>query len=31
MSKVVRFYEHGGPEKLRIEELNVGDPGPGEA
>ncbi len=30
MSKVVRFYEHGGPEKLRIEELNVGDPGAGE-
>jgi NADPH:quinone reductase-like Zn-dependent oxidoreductase len=30
MSKVVRFYEHGGPEKLRIEDLDVGDPGTGE-
>jgi NADPH:quinone reductase-like Zn-dependent oxidoreductase len=30
MSKVVRFYEHGGPEKLRIEDLDVGDPGVGE-
>jgi NADPH:quinone reductase-like Zn-dependent oxidoreductase len=30
MSKVVRFYEHGGPEKLRIEDLDVGDPGMGE-
>src|SRR5450432_165455 len=30
MSKVVRFYEHGGPEQLRIEELDVGDPGTGE-
>ena len=27
MSKVVRFHEHGGPEQLRIEELDVGDPG----
>lgn len=30
MSKVVRFHEYGGPEKLRIEELDVGDPGAGE-
>ena len=30
MSKVVRFHEHGGPEQLRIEELDVGDPGAGE-
>jgi NADPH:quinone reductase-like Zn-dependent oxidoreductase len=30
MSKVVRFHEHGGPEQLRIEELDVGDPGTGE-
>jgi NADPH:quinone reductase-like Zn-dependent oxidoreductase len=30
MSKVVRFHEHGGPEQLRIEELDVGAPGPGE-
>jgi NADPH:quinone reductase-like Zn-dependent oxidoreductase len=31
MSKVVRFHEPGGPEQLRIEELEVGAPGPGEA
>src|SRR5262245_46491777 len=30
MSKVVRFYETGGPEVLRYEEAAVGDPGPGE-
>jgi NADPH:quinone reductase-like Zn-dependent oxidoreductase len=30
MSKVVRFHEFGGPEQLRIEELAVGAPGPGE-
>jgi len=30
MSKVVRFHAHGGPEQLRIEELEVGAPGPGE-
>ncbi|HZF17019.1 MAG TPA: zinc-dependent alcohol dehydrogenase family protein [Steroidobacteraceae bacterium] len=30
MAKVVRVYEHGGPEVLRIEELDVGRPGPGE-
>jgi NADPH:quinone reductase-like Zn-dependent oxidoreductase len=30
MSKVVRFHEHGGPEKLRFDELSVGDPGTGE-
>jgi NADPH:quinone reductase-like Zn-dependent oxidoreductase len=30
MSKVVRFYEHGGPEQLRLEELDVGNPGAGE-
>jgi NADPH:quinone reductase-like Zn-dependent oxidoreductase len=30
MSKVVRFHEHGGPEKLRSDELDVGDPGSGE-
>jgi NADPH:quinone reductase-like Zn-dependent oxidoreductase len=27
MSKVVRFHEYGGPEQLRIEELDVGTPG----
>ncbi|MGC1522608.1 MAG: zinc-dependent alcohol dehydrogenase family protein [Steroidobacteraceae bacterium] len=30
MSKVVRFHEQGGPEQLRIEELEIGAPGPGE-
>lgn len=30
MSKVVRVYEHGGPEVLRIEDVEVGAPGPGE-
>ncbi len=30
MSKVVRVHEHGGPDVLRIEELEVGRPGPGE-
>jgi NADPH:quinone reductase len=30
MSKVVRVHEHGGPEVLRIEELDVGSPGPRE-
>jgi NADPH:quinone reductase-like Zn-dependent oxidoreductase len=30
MSKVVRVHRHGGPEELRIEDLDVGDPGPGE-
>lgn len=30
MSKVVRFHAHGGPEQLRIEELDVGNPGTDE-
>ncbi|BAN48129.1 quinone oxidoreductase [Metapseudomonas resinovorans] len=30
MAKAVRFYESGGPEVLRYEEVEVGDPGPGE-
>jgi len=30
MSRVVRFHAPGGPEQLRIEELAVGAPGPGE-
>jgi len=30
MSKVVRIHEIGGPEVLKIEDLPVGDPGPGE-
>ncbi|HWA61383.1 MAG TPA: quinone oxidoreductase [Caulobacteraceae bacterium] len=30
MAKAVRFYETGGPEVLRLEDVEVGDPGPGE-
>ena len=30
MVKAVRFYETGGPEVLRYEDVSVGDPGPGE-
>lgn len=30
MAKAVRFHETGGPEVLRLEEVIVGDPGPGE-
>jgi NADPH:quinone reductase-like Zn-dependent oxidoreductase len=30
MSRVVRIHQTGGPEVLRIENLSVGDPGPGE-
>jgi NADPH:quinone reductase-like Zn-dependent oxidoreductase len=30
MSKVVRVHQHGGPEELRIEDLDIGEPGPGE-
>ncbi|MEO6185571.1 MAG: zinc-dependent alcohol dehydrogenase family protein [Steroidobacteraceae bacterium] len=30
MTRVVRFHEQGGPEVLRIEDLEVGAPGPGE-
>jgi NADPH:quinone reductase-like Zn-dependent oxidoreductase len=30
MSKVVRVHQLGGPEELRIEDEDVGDPGPGE-
>src|ERR1051326_5582587 len=30
MTRTVRFHELGGPEVLRIEDLDVGDPGPGE-
>jgi NADPH:quinone reductase-like Zn-dependent oxidoreductase len=29
-SKVVRFYEEGGPEVLKLEGVEVGEPGPGE-
>ncbi|MCC6927050.1 quinone oxidoreductase [Novosphingobium sp.] len=30
MAKAVRFHETGGPEVLRLEDVAVGDPGPGE-
>ncbi|HEY1973458.1 MAG TPA: alcohol dehydrogenase catalytic domain-containing protein, partial [Pseudonocardia sp.] len=30
MARVIRFHELGGPEVLRIEELPVRPPGPGE-
>jgi NADPH:quinone reductase-like Zn-dependent oxidoreductase len=30
MSRVVRIHELGGPEQLRIEDIDVGNPGPGE-
>jgi len=30
MAKVVRMYETGGPEVLRYEDMEVGDPGPGQ-
>ena len=31
MHHAVRFHETGGPEVLRLESVDVGDPGPGEA
>lgn len=31
MATVVRIHETGGPEVLRVEEVEVGSPGPGEA
>src|SRR5512143_2075924 len=31
MPKSVRFHKTGGPEVLQLEEVGVGDPGPGEA
>lgn len=30
MARVVRFHQHGGPEVLRIEHVDVPPPGPGE-
>ena len=30
MSKIVRFHETGGPEVLKIEDVDIGQPGPGE-
>ena len=31
MSKAIRFYEIGGPEVLKLETIEVGEPGPGQA
>ncbi len=31
MAKVIRFHEIGGPEVLRLETVEAGDPGPGQA
>ena len=31
MSKAIRFYETGGPEVLKFEDVEVGEPGPGQA
>src|SRR5436305_12581663 len=30
MAKAVRFHETGGPDVLRLEQVAVGEPGPGE-
>lgn len=30
MAKAIRIHETGGPEVLRLEDVDVGDPGPGE-
>jgi NADPH2:quinone reductase len=31
MAKTIRIHENGGPEVLRVEELPLGEPGPGQA
>lgn len=31
MAKAIRIHETGGPEVLRLEDVDVGEPGPGEA
>ena len=31
MTQAIRFHETGGPEVLRLETVEVGDPGPGQA
>ena len=31
MPKAIRFHETGGPEVLKLETVEVGDPGPGQA
>ena len=30
MTKAIRIHQHGGPEVLKWEDVEVGDPGPGE-
>jgi NADPH:quinone reductase-like Zn-dependent oxidoreductase len=30
MTQVVRIYQHGGPEELRFEDFDIGEPGPAE-
>ena len=30
MEQAIRFHETGGPEVLRLEDVVVGEPGPGE-
>jgi NADPH:quinone reductase-like Zn-dependent oxidoreductase len=30
MAKAIRIHAQGGPEVLRIEDIDVGEPGPGE-
>ncbi len=30
MARAIRIHDHGGPEKLKFEDIDVGDPGPGE-
>ena len=31
MPKAVRYHKQGGPEVLQVEDVPVGDPGPGQA
>ncbi|MDE2363207.1 MAG: quinone oxidoreductase [Hyphomicrobiales bacterium] len=31
MTRAIRFYETGGPEVLKLETLEIGEPGPGQA
>jgi NADPH:quinone reductase-like Zn-dependent oxidoreductase len=30
MTRVVQIYQHGGPEELRFEDFDIGEPGAGE-
>ena len=30
MAKAVRLHQTGGPEVLRLEDMDVGEPGPGQ-